>query len=100
MKGLEINDETLALDVINEVAPDGNFIDTPHTVRHLREDHYPELRNQKRFEDWLAEGGGTLLDRATKKVEAILATHKPRGLSENVQRETQKIVDEGYPLLS
>jgi trimethylamine--corrinoid protein Co-methyltransferase len=93
MKGLEINDETLALDVIQEVAPDGTFIDTQHTVRHLREDHYPELRNQKRFEDWFAEGALSLLDRATKKTEAILSSHKPRDLSEGVRRKIQKIVD-------
>ncbi len=94
MKGLEINDETLALDLIDEVAPDGNFIDTDHTVRHLREDHYPELRNQKRFEDWFAEGSLTLLDRATKKTEAILAGHKPRELPGAVRKAIQKIVDE------
>ena len=95
MKGLEINDETLALDLIDEVAPDGNFIDTAHTVRHLREDHYPELRNQKRFEDWLSEGALTLLDRATKKTEAILAGHKPRELLESARKKIRKIVGEG-----
>ncbi len=95
MKGLEINDETLALDVIDEVAPDGNFMDTPHTLRHVREDHYPELRNQKRFEDWFAEGALSLLDRATKKVEAILSAHQPRKLPEEVRRKIEKIADEG-----
>ena len=95
MKGLEINDETLALDVIDEVAPDGNFIDTQHTVRHLREDHYPELRNQKRFEDWVAEGALTLLDRATKKTEAILASHRPRQLPEELRKRIEKIINEG-----
>jgi len=95
MKGLEINDESLALDVIDEVAPDGSFIDSQHTVRHLREDHYPELRNQKRFEEWFAEGAMTLLDRATKKVETILAAHKPRELPEGVRKAIQKIVGKG-----
>jgi len=95
MKGLEINDETLALDLIHEVAPDGSFIDTGHTVKHLREDHYPELRNQKRFEDWFAGGASTLLDRATKKVEEILAAHRPRELSGKIRRSIQKITDEG-----
>ena len=96
MKGLEINDETLALDVMDEVAPDGNFIDTQHTVRHVREDYYPELQNQKRFEDWFAEGALTLLDRATKKVEIILAAHKPREFSEEVRGKIQQIVEKGF----
>ena len=93
MKGLEINDETLALDLIDEIAPDGNFIDTQHTVRHLREDHYPELRNQKRFEDWFAESSMTLLDRAAKKTEAILAAHEPRQIPEEVRKRIKRIVD-------
>jgi trimethylamine---corrinoid protein Co-methyltransferase len=93
MKGLEINAETLALDVIDEVAPDGNFIDTQHTVRHLREDHYPELRNQKRFEEWFANGAMSLLERSTMKVETILAAHKARELPEEVRKKIQKIVE-------
>jgi trimethylamine--corrinoid protein Co-methyltransferase len=95
MKGLEINDEALALDVIDEVAPDGNFIETQHTVKHLREDHYPELRNQKRFEDWFSEGALTLLERATKKVETLLASHRPREIPEGIQKKIQAIVDRG-----
>jgi trimethylamine---corrinoid protein Co-methyltransferase len=95
MKGLEINAETLALDVIDEVAPDGNFIDTQHTVRHLREDHYPELRNQKRFDDWFVDGAMSLLERSTMKVETILAAHKARELPEKVRKMIGKIVDEG-----
>ena len=95
MKGLEINDETLALDLIDEVAPDRNFIDTEHTVRHLREDHYPELLDQKRFEDWFAEGTTTLLSRATRKVESILQAHQPRKFPREVAQAIQKIVEEG-----
>lgn len=95
MKGLEISDETLAIDFINEVAPDGNFIDTQHTVRHLREDHYPELFDQKRFDDWTVGGGKSLLEVATERVNSILQAHKPRAFSDGVRRRIQEIVDEG-----
>ena len=35
MQGLEINDETLALDVIDEVGPDGDFMSSEHTRAHF-----------------------------------------------------------------
>ena len=93
MKGLDIHEESLALNVIDEIAPDGSFIDTEHTVRHLREDLYPDLRDQRRFEDWFEEGSTTLLSRATQRVEFLLASHKTRSLSEGVRRALQRIVD-------
>ena len=36
LRPLEINEETLALDLIHEVGPDGNFLDCEHTLRHVR----------------------------------------------------------------
>lgn len=40
IKDIEINDDSLALDVINEVAHGGNFLGHSHTVQHFREEIY------------------------------------------------------------
>jgi len=92
MQGLQISEDALALDVIEKVAPDGSFLDTEHTVAHLREDHYPDLRDQNGFADWVVEGGTTLRDRATQKVGALLAGHRPRQLPIRVRTAIQAIV--------
>ncbi len=93
MKGLDINDETLALDLIEDVGTDGLFIDTAHTFEHFREDEYPELRDHQRYGDWLRQGGKTLKDRAKVKVDEILESHEPQGLKPAIRDKLQKIVE-------
>ena len=35
-RGFEVNDDTLALDLIDQVGPKGNYLGEPHTARHIR----------------------------------------------------------------
>jgi trimethylamine--corrinoid protein Co-methyltransferase len=73
MDGVEVNRETLALDVIDEVGPDGHFLECEHTVRHYREDFYPELLDRRNYEKWVEQGSKSINDRAREKVAEILA---------------------------
>jgi trimethylamine--corrinoid protein Co-methyltransferase len=93
MKGLEINAETLALDLIDSLGPDGDFMSSEHTRRHYREDWYPKLFDRKPYEDWKASGGKTLRDRARERAIKLLATHHPEPLPGGVQREIDEIVE-------
>jgi trimethylamine--corrinoid protein Co-methyltransferase len=94
MKGLAIDAETLALDSVHAVGPDGEHLTSKHTLAHFREDFYPELLDQRRYDDWFNSGASTLEDRARKKVGAILENHRPPQLSEALGRELQRILDE------
>lgn len=91
MKGLEINDETLALDLIHEVGPDGNFLSSKHTRKNFKFDWYPELFDRRNYADWKARGGKTLRQRAQEKALEILETHKPEPLPDNVQKQLDEI---------
>lgn len=93
MQGLEINDETLALDWIQEVGPDGSHISTEHTMAHFREDNYPDLLDHQRFENWFANGAKDLLSQAGDKVEAILNDHHPEGIGKKFGDQLQEIID-------
>jgi trimethylamine--corrinoid protein Co-methyltransferase len=93
MKGLKIDEDTLALDVIQEVGVKGDFVETAHTFKHCRDDYYPELSDQRLFEDWIGAGGTTLKDRAKEKVEGILAQHRPPKMEASVREALQKIMD-------
>jgi len=81
---VEINEETLALDVIDEVGPDGHFIDSDHTLTHFRERWYPTLIERYNYEGWLARGGQDLGQRAAARVDEILAEHQPEPLPADV----------------
>ncbi|OGV95911.1 hypothetical protein A2W24_01100 [Microgenomates group bacterium RBG_16_45_19] len=93
MGGLEVNEETLAYDLIAEVGPGGHFLDKPHTLRHFRENHNSPLINRQNYEDWMTSGSKTMNDRLTEKVQDILVHHHPQSLSDDVVREMEKIID-------
>jgi len=92
MAPVEINDETLALDLIDEMGPDGQFLDSDHTMAHFRERWYPEVFERGNYDQWLAKGAKSLGERAAERVEEILAEHKSEPLPEAVAREIKAIV--------
>ena len=78
LKGVPVNDETLALDVIREVGIGGTFIDRNHTVTHMREEHFfPDLFNRDAYETWKKKGATSLEERARERLEEILSQHYP-----------------------
>ena len=72
LQGLRIDTEELALDVIDRVGPGGHFLSDSHTVRHCRENWIPQLFDRKNREQWEADGGQILGDRAAARVREIL----------------------------
>jgi trimethylamine--corrinoid protein Co-methyltransferase len=91
-RGVEVNDETLALDVIEELGPTGSFLDHEHTMRHYREPFYSKLADKKQHSLWLEQGGTTMEARAAEMVDNILAEHQPEPLPMDVQKAIKKIV--------
>jgi trimethylamine--corrinoid protein Co-methyltransferase len=84
LRRLEITEETLALDLIHEVGPDGHFIDRRHTLHHIREDWIPTLMDRQNYHRWAANGATTLQERANKKVREILESHRAERLPGDV----------------
>jgi trimethylamine---corrinoid protein Co-methyltransferase len=91
-RGIEVNDETLALDVIEELGPTGRFLDHEHTLRHYRESFYPKLADKNSFSVWSDRGGKTMEARAAELVDSILKKHQPEPLPEKVQQAVKEIV--------
>jgi trimethylamine--corrinoid protein Co-methyltransferase len=90
---VEVNAETLALDVIDQMGVDGQFLKSPHTRRHFRERWYPRLFERDNYGGWLAKGGKTLAERAADRVKEILSTHRPDPLPEDAARAIHAIVE-------
>ena len=91
-RGVEVNDETLALDVIEELGPTGSFLDHEHTMRHYREPFYSKLADKRQYSLWLEQGGTTMEARAAEMVDLILAEHRPDSLPADVQKAIKEIV--------
>ena len=79
LKGIEISDETLAVDVIHDCAIDpGHFLGNPHTLDYMNTEFvYPELMDRNRTDTWENEGKTDLMDRAKEKSDTILSSHYP-----------------------
>jgi len=88
----EVNDETLALDVIAELGPDGDFLQTEHTLKHFRERWYPALFERASYGTWLKTGGKTFVERAAETVDRVLAEHRPEPLPGKVRKKIREIV--------
>jgi trimethylamine--corrinoid protein Co-methyltransferase len=91
MEGTQVNEDTLALDVVDEVGPDGHFLGSDHTMRHFREDWYPNLVDRQNYEDWVASGKKSFKDRAKEKVEEILRDENPWTLPQEAQKKIRAI---------
>jgi trimethylamine--corrinoid protein Co-methyltransferase len=85
---MDVNDETLAIDVTAAVGPGGHFLAQKHTRRHMREVMRPALTHhadvQGRYRD--------PAEVARERVSAILAEHHPEPLEPAKQAELQRIL--------
>jgi trimethylamine--corrinoid protein Co-methyltransferase len=89
---VEISEETLALDLIDQVGPDGQFLDTDHTMAHFRERWYPRVFERGNYDQWRAKGTSSLGERAVERVNEILSEHKPEPLPRDVAQRIRAIV--------
>lgn len=97
--GIKVNEDTLAYDLIERVGPGGNFLAEPHTVNHMRKEHYaPNLSDRNRREEWERQGAKDTMKRAGERVQEILSTHRPLSLSrkalERIKKEILGVVYE------
>jgi trimethylamine--corrinoid protein Co-methyltransferase len=91
---VEISDETLALDLIDAIGPDGSFLDTDHTLHHYRDRWYPTLMERGDYNRWLTHGEKTLAERATEQVIDILAHYEPCPLPKETAEAVHAILEQ------
>ncbi len=90
-RGIEVNEDTLAVDVIHNVGPNGHYLREPHTRRHYKKEFwYPKLMDRRNFEEWEMMGSSRMRDRVIAYTHDILATHKPAP----IKPETEKIIEQ------
>jgi trimethylamine--corrinoid protein Co-methyltransferase len=91
LKGVVVDDETLAPDVIRSVGPGGDYLAETHTRKHMRELWQPRLLDRRPHGTWLA-GGDRPRDRARERARALLAEHRPQALDEAVAQALAAII--------
>ena len=93
MRGVEVSDETLLLDLIDQVGPGGEFMSERHTARHCRAEIWmPTLMDREPWVNWQAAGAQTMLERIRARLREILATHQPPPLPDGAAEEIEAIL--------
>lgn len=73
VEGIQVDEETIAFDLIKKVGPGGHFVSERHTRRHMRtEQYFPQLSDRDDRSKWQAAGAKDTGTRAAEKVREIL----------------------------
>ena len=96
MRGVEVSDQTLAIDLIEEVGPiPGHFLSKEHTRKWWKlEQFLPKAADRLTYPEWMKTGKKGCLNYAKERAEEILATHKPTPLTPGQEEEVERILEE------
>lgn len=87
-RGVRVDQETIAEDLIAKVGPGGNFLAQRHTVTVARSHEYfhPRAIVRDSLQDWEKKGSVSARERAKEIVAEILGAERPRFLPETAER--------------
>jgi trimethylamine--corrinoid protein Co-methyltransferase len=91
MQGIEINEETLALEAIAAVGPGGNFLAQKHTRKHMRQLFLPQFMDRRPYNEWESKQDGAP-DWAQAKARQVIAEHQPEPLDPSLSHELMRII--------
>jgi trimethylamine--corrinoid protein Co-methyltransferase len=93
--GIEVNEETKAIDLIKEVGLKGHYLGKKHTIAHMNKElFFVDVTNRDTREVWEEKGSRRLDEVAQEKVREILEKHRPEPLPYSVQREMELYIKE------
>jgi trimethylamine--corrinoid protein Co-methyltransferase len=90
---LVFSEENLALDLVHEHAHSSDFLETEHTLRHVRDGWQPRLVDRNNYEQWKAKGGTSMRDRARAAIDEILGEESRLALTPEIAKQVTAIAD-------
>jgi trimethylamine--corrinoid protein Co-methyltransferase len=90
LQGIQVDEESMALDVIDRVGPGNHFLGQKHTRKHMRELWLPNYMDRRPYDEWEEKGDGAV-DWAIAEAKRILETHQPDELDRQLIAELKRI---------
>ncbi len=90
MPGMPVTDETLALDVMDQVGPGGHYLDEEHTYTHFKDVWYSDLFDRSRLDEWRAQGETPFAERLGEMTKKVME-HEPAPLAADVLAEMDEM---------
>lgn len=95
LQGIEVNPETLAIDIIDKIGPGGNFLFEEHTMKYMKQEQIqPDLIDRRMRYAWEESGSKDLTVRAKEKARDILDNYKPVALKEDIRKKLTAMADQ------
>ena len=92
-RGFEIDEESLAFDLIKELGPGGFFTGTEHTAEHYRTEHWqPALFSREMYNSWIARSNKIDIDRATDVFNEVMESPQDPYIGEDTERALLDII--------
>ena len=101
IRGLDVSEETLGLEVIDRVGHDGNYLAEEHTAKHFRRElWFPDLLDRDYFDAWCEKGQKDMMARCRERQEAILREHVPVPIEEDKSKAIDRLLSDARRHLS
>ena len=93
LKGIDVTEDTLAVDIIKEVGPAGNFLTHPSTLKYFKSENWiPHLMRRINVKTWEDIGKREILDFAQEKVDEILSEKPVSYISDSAKEEISALI--------
>jgi trimethylamine--corrinoid protein Co-methyltransferase len=93
LRGMEVNQQTIMLDLIEKVGPGMYFISEPKSSALCRSEIWnPKLLDRNPYTTWKKQGGKDMLQRVNESLQKILETHEPPALPAGAEEKINLIL--------
>ena len=95
VRGFEVNKDTVAAELIDNVGPTGSYLAEEHTVKHFRNELWlpGQIWTRAAWDVWEKQGRSSMGERALDKAQSIIAAHKIEPVDEALVKEIDRIVE-------
>ena len=97
VRGIEINDESMSVEVMRDVCVDGpkHYLGHDQTMTLMQKDYvYPEVGDRTSPKEWGEQGSTNVVEKSKKVVKEILSNHFPR----HIDDATDQYLRELFPV--
>jgi trimethylamine---corrinoid protein Co-methyltransferase len=95
MRGIQVNAETIMLDLLETIGPGGTFIDDPRSAALCRKEAWvPSVFDRNPYAMWEEKGSRSTEQALEKKLQKILTNHHPARLPEGAAGKIEAVLAE------
>jgi trimethylamine--corrinoid protein Co-methyltransferase len=99
VRGVKIDADTLATEVIDAVGHGGHFLQSPHTLKHFRSEMWhSRLLVREPYDVWQGKGAKEMEARVKERLDEIMETHKPKTLNDKIVAQLAELRRQGAGL--